>query len=245
MKEKYYPKFLTLFFFLSAIEGLLTLIGFLSLPPSMEKNAVLFGLSWVRLILVTLILLLSLFFLVISIRGFLNHYWSFTLSKKIHLFCKKHNLYSSSLMILLPLFFFLSFMLFLYSNPVIFPGSSIYQYLFLYTRPLLILGLLFSGQGFIIFTIFEWISASNNREENQKMNRNLFIELSILLFSLIIQSLLWSNYFRNPRDFVYTKIENNLLIFVSLISIILGNSITFIINQTGRYRDTHYEIRNN
>lgn len=241
MKEKYYPKFLTLFFFLSAIEGLLTLIGFLSLPPSMEKNEVLFGLSWVRLILVTLILLLSMFFLLISIRGFFNHYWSFALSKKIHLFFKNHNLFSSSLMILLPLFFFLSFMLFLYSNPVIFPGSSIYQYLFVYTRPLIIWGLLFSGQGFIFFTIFEWISASNNREKSQQMNRYFFIELSILFFSLIVQSLLWSHYFRNPRDFINTKIENNYLIFVSLFSIILGNSITLIINQTGRYRVSHYE----
>lgn len=243
MNEKYYSKFLILLFALTVIEGFFTLSNLLGLPPSSDKNVVLFGLSWFRLILVALILLLSLFFLLLTVRGLLHHHWSISLSRRIHHYFQQHGFFSSSLMILLPLFFIISFALYLYSNPTIFPGSAIYQYLFVFIRPLLILGLLLSFQGTIIFTIIEWLPASNNSEKKNQNKWHSFIEFTILIISLIIQVILWLYYFSDPRDFINTKIENHFLILTALITLILGNSLTFITNQTRKKRDSQCEYK--
>jgi hypothetical protein len=214
----------SLFFALSALAGIISMIGFLNLPPSEVRNTIIANFSLRRILTLLIYVLGITTFLIFLLKSCLSSSWAILLEQKIHSWHQRHPVLSAAdfclsaglMLVLIGMDFLM--------NPLQFPRMAYYMFLYVRLRPILFWLFVVVLLSFSLSLIHHWWKISVR--DFLPQNRSSRLGIGGLILTLLINLVLWLNVFLNPDSVTETNpgmiildCLSFLLLFISLFMI--------------------------
>jgi hypothetical protein len=205
-----------LFFLLSAVAGVFSLIGILALPPSEAKNLVISDYSFRRLSFIGFHLLGIAIFFGLFLRACFSAGWAEKKNEKFKKWSQTNPFQSTAFFcLILGLVIGLSALDFL-MDPARFPRMVLYMFLYIRMRPIALWLLAIVIQIFLLVLVHHWSTIS--LRDFFPQTRSAIFGFCGLMSVLVINIIIWQDFFRNPDNFLE---KNPLVLGIVCFSLVL------------------------
>jgi len=221
-EQKHFPKNnIQRLLILQEIFGLISLYGFLALPPSESSSIVLMGFSLFRLIIIVV------YFSLIILLSFMIFY-SFTAASKFENVWNQIAAFLVDRQLLLTTIITVSFIitaasisLELLLDPSIIFHSTYYKYLYDRIRPISLWASVFCGHLFLFVRKQLWITHPIYKDVQNNFGKKEIIILIFIIIPWIEMIILWTRYVDLGGDFVNNHLINTALLVSSIILLLV------------------------
>ena len=187
---------LRIFFLISAIAGIASLVGILMLPPSESKNSFVEGFSLLRLSIWAFHLFGILFFLWMFVRAYTSVNWATNFEQKIKTWGTQNTFQSTFfLCVVVGLIIGLSGLDFLL-NPDRFPRTILYMFLYIRIRPMLLWLVTIVTQLLLLIIIHRWTIVS--LRDFFPQTRLAYYGAAGVIAEVLSNIALWVDFANNP-----------------------------------------------
>ncbi|HEY9077622.1 MAG TPA: hypothetical protein VIO61_13905 [Anaerolineaceae bacterium] len=186
---------------LTILEGIVALLGLISLPPSEEGNALVGGISFFRLGYLILVCIMLAGLAGLWIYTLMKPDWYQFQAERIRIWFFKHSFTSSAIIALIFAWIMGVGLLDLLLNPNLFPRAILYQYLYMRVRPVFLWLLITAVQFLILVYLERWFHPITLPSPPSGTPFGSLIGGGIITIVLTVNVILWLFYVRDPLSF--------------------------------------------
>lgn len=186
---------------LTVLEGIVALVGLISLPPSESGNALVGGFSLLRLGFLFLFCITLAGLVGLGICSLMKPGWYECQSERIRTWFLKHTFTSSAIIALIFAWIMGVVALDLLLNPNLFPRAILYQYLYIRIRPVFLWLLLAAVQFLLLVYLERWFDPLTLPPPPSGKPFGALIGGGIIVVVLTANVILWLFYAVNPSAF--------------------------------------------
>ncbi|MHC1783041.1 MAG: hypothetical protein AB9891_09850 [Anaerolineaceae bacterium] len=202
------------FWGITALEGVFCFFWFMRLPQSEAERALIFGYSLTRLMILLVFGGLVAYTIFNFIQSFVHPVKNRQLQNVIKGWFDRHDFLATGLLACLAVWGLLGLALEILLNPVWFPRSILYHFLYIRIRPIFLWTVLASVQTFILILANRWYPLRNAGHENSQSNMPVIWGAAVLVIGNLV---LWVLNSALPGLFI----DQNGLVLALIILLIL------------------------